>query len=272
MLGWEGLGFTSFFLVIFYYNWNRVKGAHLTLVRNRVGDALIIIILFLNNLNLIFFIFFFVMAITKSALYPFRSWLPAAIAAPTPVSALVHSRTLVTAGIVIYLKFSMFMIQIFTNQILNYLGMLTILLGALRGVFTIDLKKLVAFSTLRQLGFMAFMFYFLRPMLLLCYILTHAFIKSIIFTLRGLTIMQSSTQNLGQFLSNKLRLFCVILVVSLNFIRAFFFSVFFVKENIMIVTGNKNIYIIAVLCLFSTITLLYILRFIFFSFKKKLKK
>merc|ERR1739838_63522 len=98
----EGLGISSFFLVAFSRSRRRSSGAFITIVTNRVGDIgyiLSISYCLSNSMHLLGSLGILLASCTKRAQYPFSSWLPAAIAAPTPVSSLVHSRTLVTAGV-----------------------------------------------------------------------------------------------------------------------------------------------------------------------------
>ena len=119
LLGWDGLGLISFCLVVFYNSFIRSESGLLTFFTNRIGDAFFMLSFFFFGISGLyffdffyssffsFFLFFiFVGAITKRAQFPFSSWLPAAIAAPTPVSSLVHSSTLVTGGVYILLRFN----------------------------------------------------------------------------------------------------------------------------------------------------------------------
>ena len=112
LLGWDGLGLTSFLLVIFYKNRKRLGSGILTVMLNRIGDCFFLLVLafglgngYAGSVCPTRGVILILLSITKSAQFPFRSWLPAAIAAPTPVSALVHSSTLVTAGVFILVRF-----------------------------------------------------------------------------------------------------------------------------------------------------------------------
>lgn len=125
MLGWDGLGLISFFLIVFYQNQRRITSGLFTLFINRLGDSFFIVsivLLFLNYPSSDLFSFhivdsilvvFLVLAFcTKRAVFPFSSWLPAAIAAPTPISALVHSSTLVASGLFLMMRYSYLIYQV----------------------------------------------------------------------------------------------------------------------------------------------------------------
>lgn len=125
LLGWDGLGVTSYLLVNYYSSEKRFNARILTALTNRLGDVFILVFIGMSTTPSVFNIFTYssatglesgfillvlLAAITKRAQIPFSAWLPAAIAAPTPVSALVHSSTLVTAGVYLLLRFNLLLI------------------------------------------------------------------------------------------------------------------------------------------------------------------
>ena len=166
IVGWDGLGLVSFCLVVFYSNHRRLESGLITVFRNRVGDVFFLgcfFFLFLNGFFLIgsgsdffvFCLFLFFGAITKSAQVPFSAWLPSAMAAPTPVSSLVHSSTLVTAGVYVLVRFC-YVFFLIDFLFFKVFFVLTIFLAGFCANFEKDFKKIVAMSTLSQLGLMLF--------------------------------------------------------------------------------------------------------------------
>ena len=196
ILGWDGLGLVSFLLVIYYNNRSRLDSGMITVFTNRVGDCLFILrfmlmfysgwvcLDFLSFESCLFFRFVvFVGSITKSAQLPFSSWLPAAMAAPTPVSSLVHSSTLVTAGVYLLVRFN-FLIES-CYFILAPLSLFTIFLAGACAVYELDFKKVVAISTLSQLGFIIFSISSGFWLLSFLHMIFHAFFKSSLFLSTG---------------------------------------------------------------------------------------
>nr|AIS38210.1 NADH dehydrogenase subunit 5 [Teslasena femoralis] len=211
LLGWDGLGLVSYCLVIYYQNSKSYNAGMLTALSNRVGDvALLISIAWMMNYGSWNFLFYldlckndFIMfivslmiilaSITKSAQIPFSSWLPAAMAAPTPVSALVHSSTLVTAGIYLLVRFSPCFNE-FLMFILLVISSLTMFMAGLGANFEFDLKKVIALSTLSQLGLMMSILCVGDNLLAYYHLLTHALFKALLFMCAGCMI-----HNLGNF-------------------------------------------------------------------------
>nr|ATA58363.1 NADH dehydrogenase subunit 5 [Plistospilota sp. JZ-2017] len=205
LLGWDGLGLVSYCLVIYYQNVKSYNAGMLTALSNRVGDiALLMAIAWMLNFgswNYIFYLdcmlsnyelglisFLVVLAgMTKSAQIPFSAWLPAAMAAPTPVSALVHSSTLVTAGVYLLIRFS----SAFPEWLMSFLlviSVLTMFMSGLGANFEYDLKKIIALSTLSQLGLMMSILSLGFSDLAFFHLLTHALFKALLFMCAGMVI------------------------------------------------------------------------------------
>lgn len=193
IIGWDGLGISSLLLIMFYPNKISFFNSFLTFFFNRLGDIFFLIFFcyYLMNLNVVFYfskdfqyvilLIFFLCLLTKRAQYPFSSWLPAAISAPTPISAIVHSSTLVTAGIFIFFKFSIFFDECNILILLLILRVITFILGGFLGVIELDLKKIVAFSTIRQIRIILFFISTNFLSLGLCHTFYHALFKTLLF-------------------------------------------------------------------------------------------
>nr|UFZ12911.1 NADH dehydrogenase subunit 5 [Platyneuromus soror] len=206
LLGWDGLGLVSYCLVIYYQNEKSYNAGMITALSNRIGDvALLMAIAWMLNFgswNYIYYlevmkysiemqlicILVILAAMTKSAQIPFSSWLPAAMAAPTPVSALVHSSTLVTAGIYLLIRFNVLMEGTWMGMFLLLIGCLTMFMAGVGANFEFDLKKIIALSTLSQLGLMMSILSMGLPMLAYFHLLTHALFKALLFMCAGSVI------------------------------------------------------------------------------------
>nr|YP_009689715.1 NADH dehydrogenase subunit 5 [Wyeomyia confusa]QEE94457.1 NADH dehydrogenase subunit 5 [Wyeomyia confusa] len=206
LLGWDGLGLVSYCLVIYFQNVKSYNAGMLTALSNRIGDvALLLAIAWMLNYGSWNYIFYLEMknmdfqmlvigglvmmaAMTKSAQIPFSSWLPAAMAAPTPVSALVHSSTLVTAGVYLLIRFNMLIMNSMFSQILLLISGLTMFMAGLGANFEFDLKKIIALSTLSQLGLMMSILSIGFYKLAFFHLLTHALFKALLFMCAGVII------------------------------------------------------------------------------------
>ena len=206
LLGWDGLGLVSYALVIYYQNEKSANAGILTALSNRVGDVCILLAISLffslGGWNFLFYVdniprmeikevlcgLVVLAGITKSAQIPFSAWLPAAIAAPTPVSALVHSSTLVTAGVYLLVRFSPALEGSRAQVILLLLGRITIFIAGLGANFEYDLKKIIALSTLRQLGVIIRVLSLGFADLAFFHLLAHALFKALLFICAGAVI------------------------------------------------------------------------------------
>nr|AOY39702.1 NADH dehydrogenase subunit 5 [Scolytinae sp. BMNH 1040319] len=202
LLGWDGLGLVSYVLVVYYQNVKSYNAGMLTALSNRIGDASLLLAIglmsFLGSWNFLFYlnidlvaevvgIFCILAAFTKSAQIPFSSWLPAAMAAPTPVSALVHSSTLVTAGVYLLIRFSLYFND-FMMALLLFFSLFTMFMAGLCANFEFDLKKIIALSTLSQLGMMLTVLSIGGQDLAFFHLLTHALFKALLFMCAGVII------------------------------------------------------------------------------------
>nr|YP_010031103.1 NADH dehydrogenase subunit 5 [Ceratitis quilicii]QOV01998.1 NADH dehydrogenase subunit 5 [Ceratitis quilicii]QVL29389.1 NADH dehydrogenase subunit 5 [Ceratitis rosa] len=206
LLGWDGLGLVSYCLVIYFQNVKSYNAGMLTVLSNRIGDvAFLLAIAWMLNYgswNYIFYlesmknmvemqiigVLIMLAAMTKSAQIPFSSWLPAAMAAPTPVSALVHSSTLVTAGVYLLIRFNILLSESFMGQFLLLISGLTMFMAGLGANFEFDLKKIIALSTLSQLGLMMSILSMGFYKLAFFHLLTHALFKALLFMCAGAII------------------------------------------------------------------------------------
>nr|YP_011004283.1 NADH dehydrogenase subunit 5 [Ctenophthalmus yunnanus]WPS93671.1 NADH dehydrogenase subunit 5 [Ctenophthalmus yunnanus] len=206
LLGWDGLGLVSYCLVIYYQNIKSYSAGMLTVLMNRVGDVTLLLsiawMLNYGSWNYIFYFYYMsdykemiiiasllmISAMTKSAQIPFSAWLPAAMAAPTPVSALVHSSTLVTAGVYLLIRFNYLIMNTNLNMILLLLGSLTMFMSGLGANYEFDLKKIIALSTLSQLGLMMSTLSLGFISLAFFHLIMHALFKALLFLCAGSVI------------------------------------------------------------------------------------
>ena len=221
MLSWECIGLFSLLLVNFYSTRiYTIKAAQKTFVFSRVSDMFMFISFLLTvvvfnstDLSVLFlqipfmtfhflfigtsawhFLTFFSMSLVlsggiKAAQFFAHVWLPDAMEAPTPASALIHSSTLVVAGVFLIIRFSiLFEFTLFTNYFLILLGALTLSFGAITAVFQNDIKKLVAYSTISQIGYLVCGCGFCCYEEVLIYLIVHALNKAFLFVLVGYTV------------------------------------------------------------------------------------
>lgn len=287
LLGWDGLGLTSYALVIYYQREASLNSGIITVLSNRVGDATLLIVvgscliirrwnfLFYQNFDKFFIFLIIITAITKSAQIPFSAWLPAAMAAPTPVSALVHSSTLVTAGVYLLIRFSNLIILNNINYIIFYVGVLTIFISGLVANFERDLKKVVALSTLSQLGLIFIVLGVSQPILAFFHLIIHALFKSALFICAGFIIhnlhgSQDGRQG-GLFRFNSPFLGVIFSVTNIALCGFPFIAGFYSKDAVLesVFRGSFGVFLILLVVLSTGFTISYRLRVIYISIGNK---
>jgi len=286
------LGVTSFILVIYYNNSKGVNARILTIISNRVGDRLLLLSIGLitSSITFNFYISSFIplsyhalmirlitlAAITKRAQIPFSAWLPAAIAAPTPVSTLVHSSTLVTAGVYLLIRLR-FSINVFSTNAILVVGLMTTIMARYTALYEIDLKKIVALSTLSQLGLIIISVGLGLYLIAFFHLLVHAFFKALLFiTVGGIIHRSSDFQDLrkGRIRINNILITNISIITrNLSLMGTPFFSRFYSKDLIIEITMriNSNRLILVMLIISLSLTVMYSLRFMSISiasFKK----
>nr|YP_010759150.1 NADH dehydrogenase subunit 5 [Haploperla japonica]WEY03874.1 NADH dehydrogenase subunit 5 [Haploperla japonica] len=287
LLGWDGLGLVSYLLVIYYQNVKSYNAGMLTALSNRIGDvALLLAIAWMLNFGSWNYIFYLecskgslemgvigslvvLAAMTKSAQIPFSSWLPAAMAAPTPVSALVHSSTLVTAGVYLLIRFNVLLVDTWLGSFLLLFAGLTMFMAGLGANFEFDLKKIIALSTLSQLGLMMSILAMGFPKLAFFHLLTHALFKALLFMCAGAIIhnmkdsqdirfmgglvsqmpLTSSCFNLSNlalcgtpFLAGFYSKDLILEIVSLSYLNMFSFMLYFVSTGLTVCYSLRLVY------------------------------
>ncbi len=217
-VGWEGVGLCSYLLIGFWFeDMEKSLAAQKAFIVNRVGDAAFLLGIFLSfmvfesldfqRINLLaptaepwilalIGILFFIGATGKSAQIPLYVWLPDAMAGPTPVSALIHAATMVTAGVyMIGRLFNLYSLAPYVGDIVALVGALTALFAATIGITQRDIKKILAYSTISQLGYMFMAMGLGAYTLGIFHLTTHAFFKALLFLGSGAVIHAFATKD-----------------------------------------------------------------------------
>nr|ALO70829.1 NADH deshydrogenase subunit 5 [Philonthus fimetarius] len=288
LLGWDGLGLVSYCLVIYYQNIKSYNAGMITALTNRIGDvALLMSIAWMMNYgswNYIFYLDFMkndlsmqvisfmviLAAMTKSAQIPFSSWLPAAMAAPTPVSSLVHSSTLVTAGVYLLIRFNSILS---TNlmMVLLFLGSMTMFMAGLGANFEFDLKKIIALSTLSQLGLMMSILSLGSFDLAFFHLLSHALFKATLFMCAGCIIHNLNNcqdiRFMGGLVIHMPLTCCFFNISNLSLCGIPFLSGFYSKDLILEVLSMNymNLYIYLIFFISTGLTVAYTMRLLYYT-------
>nr|QHH25568.1 NADH dehydrogenase subunit 5 [Argiope ocula] len=287
LLGWDGLGLTSFVLVVYYQNFSSSASGSITIFSNRMGDILILLSIalltsicnwnfFMNeNFPKMIMLFLVVAACSKSAQFPFSAWLPAAMAAPTPISALVHSSTLVTAGVYLLIRIMNYPHPIAMTFIL-LISSATAIYASMSANWEMDMKKIIALSTLSQIAMMMFAISLGAISLAFFHLVIHALFKSMMFLCAGIVIHSSSYQDMrkmGTNMSNSPLILSILGIASLSLMGIPFMSGFFSKDPIIeTVIYSKLFSFMSFLMIISIgMTSAYSIRMIYFAMKFFLK-
>nr|YP_009027749.1 NADH dehydrogenase subunit 5 [Bemisia afer]AHC02242.1 NADH dehydrogenase subunit 5 [Bemisia afer] len=249
LMGWEGLGMSSFALIMFYQNKKSMMSSLYTMMMNRIGDAALMMsmMMIMNydswmfmssgfHQDILWIAMLMVSMYTKSAQIPFSSWLTEAMAAPTPVSALVHSSTLVTAGIYLMIRFEPKLKYTNLNQVIIVVSLATLAMASVNSLTEWDIKKLVALSTLSQLSIMFISIANNMYMMAFFHMIMHATFKALIFLCSSTFISTSNSQDLrkiSESSTNSLITITSFNTASMILCSVPFSSSFYSKEIIM---------------------------------------
>lgn len=298
--GWEGVGMCSYLLIGFHYN-DLQKGkanslaARKAFIMNRIGDAGLLLGLFMllgqfgtlefqkigtalianpalqGGAMLLITLCLFIAATGKSAQIPLFTWLPDAMAGPTPVSALIHAATMVTAGIYLTVRSNfLFELAPFTKEIILYIGLATTLVAAFMALRQNDIKKVLAYSTVSQLGLMFVALGFGAYTVALFHVTTHAFFKALLFLGSGSVIHgmheEQDIRKMGGLAKLMPITHFTFLIGTMAIAGIPFLSGFYSKDEILAQALHHNPAVYAILVVAVTMTAIYMFRLYFLTF------
>ncbi|NDW08924.1 NADH-quinone oxidoreductase subunit L [Dysgonomonas sp. 520] len=297
-IGWEGVGLCSYLLIGFWYkNQSYNDAAKKAFIMNRIGDLGFLVGLFIlayllgtvdframsfelsdiygidKKLLGVAALCLFVGAMGKSAQIPLYTWLPDAMAGPTPVSALIHAATMVTAGIFMVTRMS-FLFDLIPDvqTFIAIVGAVTALFAASIGIAQTDIKKVLAYSTVSQLGLMFMALGFGAYHVAVFHVITHAFFKACLFLGSGSVIHamggEQDMRRMGGLKKVMGVTFVTFLISTLSISGIPPFAGFFSKDEIMLAAFEHNKILWAIAALASLLTAFYMFRVLFLTFYK----
>ena len=295
LIGWEGVGICSYLLINFWYTRIQAnKSGIKAIIINRIGDialllrTLIIIkkfgrVKFENlshtheNIKIQFTInriclLLLIRAIGKSSLIGLHIWLPDAMEGPTPISALIHAATMVTAGIFLLIRSSSLLEERKIRlTITAWIGAITAFFAATTGIRQNDIKRIIAYSTCRQLGYMALAIGISKYSIRLLHLINHAFFKRLLFLGAGIAIHtiknEQDIRKLRRLIKQTPLTYIGLITASLTITGIPFLTAYFSKDLIIERTyKNRILYWLALIT--ALLTAFYSTRLIYFSFLK----
>jgi NADH-quinone oxidoreductase subunit L len=293
--GWEGVGLCSYLLIGFWYsNVDYGKAARKAFIMNRIGDLGLLLGLFLIvkqfgslDYDIVFAkvqlqqfnpemvnaicILLFIGAMGKSAQIPLYTWLPDAMAGPTPVSALIHAATMVTAGIYLVVRCHiLYDFSVPAREFIMWIGLATSILAALIGLKQNDIKKVLAYSTVSQLGLMFIALGVGAYSAAMFHLITHAFFKALLFLGSGSVIHamggEQDIRKMGGLKKSMPITYWTFLLGTLAICGTPFFSGFFSKDEILASAFSHNTIVWALALGSALITCIYMFRVFMVTF------
>lgn len=294
-IGWEGVGLCSYLLIGFWFkNEAYNDAAQKAFVMNRIGDLGFLLGMFFilfhfgtlefsgvqklaagltpnDGILITITLLLFIGAIGKSAQLPLYTWLPDAMAGPTPVSALIHAATMVTAGIYMIVRSNvLFAMAPTTLTIILFIGVATSLFAAVIGLKQNDIKKVLAYSTVSQLGLMFAALGFGAFSSGIFHLVTHAFFKALLFLGAGSVIHalhgEQDMRNMGGLKKLIPITFITMLIAALAISGFPLLSGFFSKDEILAHAYEQNKTVWIILSFSSFLTAFYMFRLIYLTF------
>jgi len=296
-IGWEGVGLCSYLLIGFWFkNRDYTNAAKKAFVMNRIGDlgflvGMLLILFHFGTLTYADFfgqlkagqapvtsdmynliaICLFIGAMGKSAQIPLYTWLPDAMAGPTPVSALIHAATMVTAGVYMIARSSaLYDLAPVARELVAVIGLATALLAATIAMYQNDIKKVLAYSTVSQLGFMFLALGVGAYTTGVFHVMTHAFFKALLFLGAGSVIHamggEQDITNMGG-LRKKLPITYITFLIGVLAIAGFPFSSGFVsKDEILLAVYEHNKVYFWIATFTAVLTAIYMFRLLMLVF------
>lgn len=299
-IGWEGVGLCSYLLIGFWYkNQPYNDAAKKAFIMNRIGDlgfliGMFVIAALFSTLNYteiktalsagnadsamlgLAALCLFIGATGKSAQLPLYTWLPDAMAGPTPVSALIHAATMVTAGIFMVTRMNfLFDLTPDIQHIIAIVGAATALIAASIGLLQNDIKKVLAYSTVSQLGLMFLALGLGAYTVAVFHVITHAFFKACLFLGSGSVIHglhgEQDMRKMGGLRKAMPITFWTMMISTLAIAGIFPFAGFWSKDEILMVAFEHNKVLWVVASIASIMTAFYMFRLMYLTFFKEFR-